>query len=95
MSKLLTILLATVFAGAAYAHDLPASADTSGHVLVDHPKATTDANIEKGKGDAYGTILKDTGSHTPHTPGDRHAAEKGKGDSYGSALFDADKKMKH
>lgn len=61
-----------------------ANPDLYGHVLFDPPHATTDATIEAGEGDLYGSVLLD-----PRAGATTDAVvERGEGDLYGSILLD-------
>jgi hypothetical protein len=60
------------------------SPDTYGHVLCDSTPATTDAVIEPGKGDQYGSVLLDSPSKATTDA----FVERGVGDLYGSVLLD-------
>jgi hypothetical protein len=60
------------------------SPDTYGHVLCDSVPATTDAVIEPGKGDLYGSVLLDSPSKATTDV----LVELGEGDLYGSVLLD-------
>lgn len=58
--------------------------DLYGHVVFDSSKATTDATIEPGEGDLYGSVLLDTPSKATADA----FVEHGEGDLYGSILLD-------
>jgi len=81
---LVTALTSAVSVQAQAASGFAANPDLYGHVLVDTPKATTDASIERGQGDSYGHVLLD--AHSKATTD--VALERGYGDSYGSVLLD-------
>lgn len=60
------------------------SPDTYGHALCDPHQATTDATVEPGEGDLYGSVLLD-----PHSRATNDAfVERGEGELYGSVLLD-------
>jgi hypothetical protein len=58
--------------------------DLYGHVLVNPPMATTDALLEPGMGDGYGSVLLDQGAKATTDK----FVERGMGDTYGSILLD-------
>lgn len=60
------------------------SPDSYGHVLCASPKPTTDATIEPGEGDMYGSVLLDV----PAKIATGAFAERGRGDMYGSVQED-------
>jgi hypothetical protein len=61
------ILIAGLFSAVACMASLPSLAESAtwtnpelyGHVVFDPPQATTDATIEAGEGDLYGSVLLD------------------------------------
>lgn len=81
---LITALTAAISVQAQAASGFGANPDLYGHVLVDPPKATTDASIERGQGDSYGHVLLDARAKATTDV----AVERGYGDSYGSVLLD-------
>jgi hypothetical protein len=58
--------------------------DLYGHVVFDPPQSTTDATIEPGEGDLYGSVLLDPPSKATTDA----LVERGEGDMYGSVLLD-------
>lgn len=58
--------------------------DLYGSVLVNPPQATTDATLERGQGDSYGSVLLDPASKATTDA----MVERGMGDTYGSILLD-------
>jgi hypothetical protein len=61
-----------------------ANPDMYGHVLFDPPRPTTDATVEAGEGDLYGSVLLDPRSRATTDA----FVERGDGDLYGSILLD-------
>jgi hypothetical protein len=61
-----------------------ANPELYGHVVFDPPQSTTDAAIEAGAGDMYGSVLLD-----PLSKATTDAfLERGEGNQYGSVLLD-------
>jgi hypothetical protein len=60
------------------------SPDLYGHAVFDPSPATTDATLEPGTGDMYGSVLLDPISRATTDA----SIERGEGDMYGSILLD-------